>query len=236
MPTVLLVEDDPLIVEFTRLNLSTDGFTVMEAGSARGALLAARCAPPDIIVLDIGLPGPDGLELCRTLRSGRGDLDPVLANRLATIPIIILTAHVRDEDKLKGFGAGADDYVTKPFNPAELAARIRAVLRRYGKGERATMLRVRSLIIDPEAHSICAGEQPLDLTLTEFELLHWLAQHPNYVFSRDELLQQVWKYKTGGDTRTVDVHVNRLRAKLAGLPGCDDLIVTERGLGYKLAP
>jgi DNA-binding response OmpR family regulator len=236
MPTVLLVEDDPLIVEFTELNLSADGFTVTVAGSARSALLASRCAPPDLILLDIGLPGANGLELCRTLRSGRGDPDPGLANRLATIPIIMLTAHVTDEDKLKGFGVGADDYVTKPFNPAELSARIRAVLRRYGKGERSTTLRVRSLVIDPEAHSICAGEQLLDLTLTEFELLLWLAQHPNYVFSRDELLQQVWKYKAGGDTRTVDVHVNRLRAKLAGLPGCDDLIITERGLGYKLVP
>jgi two-component system response regulator VicR len=228
--TVMLVEDDPLIVEFTIKNLIKDGFDVIVAttGNEALALLATRRA--DIILLDIMLPDIDGFKVCRHIR--QGDVSEA-ALTPTDVPIIMLTAKAEDADKLRGFETGVDDYITKPFNPLELTARLEAVLRRTIGQEAPEVIEIGFLMINSTERTVLLKDSPLRLTPKEFDLLLLLARHPNRVFEREELLEKVWGY-TFGNTRTVDEHVKRLRQKLeaAGLDW--ELITTVWGVGYKL--
>ncbi len=226
----MLVEDDPLIVEFTIKNLIKDGFDVIVAttGNEALALLATRRA--DIVLLDIMLPDIDGFKVCRHIR--QGDVSEA-ALTPTDVPIIMLTAKAEDADKLRGFETGVDDYITKPFNPLELTARLEAVLRRTIGQEAPEVIEIGFLMINSTERTVLLKDSPLRLTPKEFDLLLLLARHPNRVFEREELLEKVWGY-TFGNTRTVDEHVKRLRQKLeaAGLDW--ELITTVWGVGYKL--
>jgi DNA-binding response OmpR family regulator len=234
MDRVLLVEDDPLIVEFTAKNLIKDGFQVMVATTGEEALQLMAVEKPDIILLDIMLPHMDGYELCRHIRQGRAEGALAVA---ADIPIVILTARVEDADKLRGFEVGVDDYVTKPFNPLELAARLKAVLRRAGNQDSSqkSIVKLGPLTINVLERTVYLNRMPFQLPPKEFDLLVLLARHPNRVFSREELLKEIWGY-TFGNTRTVDEHVKRLRHRLKENGLSADWIVTVWGVGYKLQP
>jgi DNA-binding response OmpR family regulator len=230
MTTVLLVEDEPHIVEFVTENLFLDGFEVLVATSAEHAKQVLKTTRPQIIVLDIRLPGMDGFEFCRHIRQGEmDDLCPAISR----IPIIMLTALAEDEKKLEGFGVGADDYLVKPFNPLELTARINALLRR-AEEDATAIIQISGLVLNSIERTALLESEPLDLAPKEFDLLFVLAGHPNRVFSREELLEKVWGYRFLGRSRTVDEHIKRLRKKLSVTPGYADLILTERGVGYKL--
>ena len=230
MTTIMLVEDDPLIVEFTEKNLIKDGFEVLVATTGNEALELLTKHQADIILLDIMLPDMDGVEVCRRIRQG----DVSEASLIPTdVPIVMLTARAEDADKLRGFETGVDDYITKPFNPLELTARLRAVLRRTIGQEALEVIEIGPLMINSIERTVLLKDSPLTLTPKEFDLLLLLARHPNRVFSREELLAKVWGY-TFGNTRTVDEHIKRLRQKLeaAGLDW--ELITTVWGVGYKL--
>jgi len=219
--TVLVVDDDKNIVELIRLYLSNDGYSVLCAYDGLQALEMIQEDPPDLVVLDIMLPHLDGWELCRRLRQ-RGD----------DIPIIMLTARGEDVDRIVGLELGADDYVVKPFNPRELVARVRAVLRRStGKARVASVMCLGNLEVDSERREARVAGQEIRLRAKEFDLLLAFVQHAGFVLSRDQLLDRVWGYDFAGGTRTVDVHVARLRAKL---PGSGVRIETTWGVGYKL--
>ena len=219
---VLVVDDDEKTVELVKLYLNRDGYRVITAYEGEEALRLARETRPDLIVLDLMLPGIDGLEICRTLRQE------------SDVPIIMLTAMTTDEDKLTGLGLGADDYMTKPFSPRELAARVRAVLRRI-PGERGPDKIVHGeLIVDFLKHEAYLSEKPLKLTPIEFKLLGTMVKEPGRVFSREVLLERVWGYGYFGDGRLVDVHIRRLRTKIEPDPANPRHVVTVRGLGYKL--
>ncbi|MBI3998536.1 MAG: response regulator transcription factor [Armatimonadetes bacterium] len=226
MPTrILVVDDEPHIVELVRYNLLQEGFEVLAAGDGEGALAKARSERPDLIVLDIMLPGVDGLEVCRTLR------------RETSVPIIMLTAKGGELERVVGLELGADDYVTKPFSPRELVARVRAVLRRRARevaSPAAEPLEVGALRLDPTTHEVTLDARPVDLTAREFELLRLFMRHPNRVFTRDFLLEHLWGYDFYGSTRTVDMHVSRLREKIEDEPVEPTYIMTVRGVGYKL--
>jgi len=221
---VLVVEDEKDIAGLVKHTLERGGDTIVEvAASGDQALRAASEQPPDLIVLDLNLPVLGGLEVCRLLRTRPGT---------ARTPIIMLTARASESDRVLGLDAGADDYVTKPFSPRELAARVRAVLRR-GRPDEATappVYRGKHLVADFDAVSITVDGQPVRLTRREFELLRYLVENRNRVLSRDRLLERVWGYDRIIETRSVDVHVGRLRAKL-GAAGRQ--IETVVGLGYK---
>jgi DNA-binding response OmpR family regulator len=226
----MLVEDDPLIVEFTIKNLIKDGFDVIVAttGNEALALLATRRA--DIVLLDIMLPDIDGFKVCRHIR--QGDVSEA-ALTPTDVPIIMLTAKAEDADKLRGFETGVDDYITKPFNPLELTARLQAVLHRTIGPETPEVIEIGFLMINSTERTVLLKDSSLRLTPKEFDLLLLLARHPNRVFGREELLEKVWGY-TFGNTRTVDEHVKRLRQKLER-EGLDwELITTVWGVGYKL--
>ena len=219
-PLVLVADDERNIQELARLYLSNDGFQVETASNGREALDKARALGPNLILLDLMMPEMDGWEVCRELR------------KESDIPIIILTARSDDVDKVVGLELGADDYVTKPFNPRELAARVKAVLRRtsgMGSGQRA--LEVGDLRIDPDRHEVTVAGRRVDLRPKEFELLSVLARRPGVVFPRERLCQLVWGPDFFGDQRTVDVHVTWLRDKLRGATA---RIETVWGVGYKL--
>ena len=226
----MLVEDDPLIVEFTEKNLIKDGFEVIVATTGNEALELLTTHRADIILLDIMLPDIDGFEVCRHIRQGEvpgTSLVPV------DVPIVMLTAKAEDANKLRGFERGVDDYITKPFNPLELTARLQAVLRRTIGQEAPEVIEIGSLMINSTERAVLLKDSALSLTPKEFDLLLFLARHPNRVFSREELLEKVWGY-TFGNTRTVDEHVKRLRQKLEAT-GLDwELITTVWGVGYKL--
>lgn len=230
MATVILVEDDPLIVEFTVKNLIKDGFDVIVATTGSEALELLSTCRADIILLDIRLPDIDGFEVCRRIR--QGDV-PGTSLVTADVPIVMLTAKAENADKLKGFETGADDYVTKPFNPLELTARLQAVLRRTIGQEAPEVIEIGFLRINSTERTVLLKDSPFSLPPKEFELLLLLARHPNRVFGREELLEKVWGY-TFGNTRTVDEHIKRLRQRLeaAGLDW--ELIATVWGVGYKL--
>lgn len=230
MTTVLVVEDEPHIVEFVTENLRLDGFEVLVAATAEQAQQLLGSTRPHVMLLDIRLPGMDGLEFCRHIRQGEMD---ELCPAISRIPIIMLTALAADEEKLQGFGAGADDYLVKPFNPLELTARISALLRRVEEDATA-VIQVSGLVLNSIERTVLLQDEPLDLTPKEFDLLCLLASHPNRVFSREALLEKVWGYSFLGRSRTVDEHIKRLRKKLSVIPAYADLIVTERGVGYKL--
>ncbi len=220
---VLVVDDDLKTVELVKLYLNRDGYRVLTASDGLAALQLAREGHPDLIVLDLMLPGMDGLEVCRTLRQE------------SEVPIIMLTARTTDEDKLAGLGLGADDYVTKPFSPRELAARVRAVLRRLPGERLPDVLKHGDLIIDFLKHEATLDSRPLDLTSVEFKLLGTLAREPGRVFSRAQLVEKVLGYDFEGFDRTIDVHILNLRRKLEPDAGHPKYIKTVYGAGYKFA-
>ncbi len=220
---ILVVDDEAKIVKLVRSYLEQAGFAVVEAGDGQTALIQARREKPDLVVLDLGLPGMDGLEVARTLRRER------------ETPIIMLTARIEDTDKIVGLELGADDYVTKPFNPRELVARVRAVLRRTtGATPAAETLRAGALLLDLGGHQATLDGRPLDLTPTEFELLAVLLRHPNRAFTRLELLDRVQGDAYEGYERTIDAYIKNLRAKLGDDPRRPRYIQTVFGVGYKL--
>jgi DNA-binding response OmpR family regulator len=220
---ILVVDDEAKIVKLVRSYLEQAGYAVVEAGDGQTALIQARRERPDLVVLDLGLPGIDGLEVARILR------------REGNTPIIMLTARIEDTDKIVGLELGADDYVTKPFNPRELVARVRAVLRR-NSGAPATVevLRFGPLVLDPGAHEATLDGRVLVLTPTEFDLLAVLLRNPHRVFTRLELLERVQGDAYEGYERTVDAHIKNLRAKLGDDPRQPRFIQTVFGIGYKL--
>ena len=220
---VLVVDDDVKTVELVKLYLNRDGYRVLTAYDGVEALRQAREGHPDLIVLDIMLPGIDGLEVCRTLRNE------------SEVPIIMLTAKITDQDKLTGLSLGADDYMTKPFSPRELAARVRAVLRRL-PGERGpNEIKHGELMVNFLQHEAYLADKPLNLTLVEFKLLGVLIKEPGRVFSRAQLIEKAIGYDFEGFDRTIDVHILNLRRKIEPDPKQPRYIKTIYGAGYKLA-
>jgi DNA-binding response OmpR family regulator len=226
----MLVEDHHLIVEFVEMHLRREMFNVVTATGYTEAVQLLRQHMPGLIVLDLVLDDGNGYDLCRMIRAGGNDGEFA---RVADVPILILSARADEDDRLEGFRVGADDYLTKPFSPAELIFRVKAILRR-SMGVSIARIEIGALEIDPRRHEVRINRHLVELTPKEFELLHLMASHPGRVFSREELLERVWGYSYLGNTRTVDVHINRLRHKLADEGLCDDLICTEWGAGYKL--
>jgi len=221
---VLVVEDEPQIQELVAVNLEHFGHRVRRARSAEEAEAAIRVALPDVLVLDWMLPGESGISLARRLRTDA---------RTRELPILMLTARAMEQDKVSGLEAGADDYLTKPFSPKELAARIKAILRRRAPQLSGDVVEVEGLRLDPATHRVSAGEQRLALSPAEFRLLHFLMTHPGRVYSRAQLLDQVWGDHVYVEERMVDVHIRRLRKALEPT-GHDRLIDTVRGAGYGL--
>jgi two-component system phosphate regulon response regulator PhoB len=222
---ILLVEDEAAIQELISANLTRAGHHVVRAADAETAQRLLRDALPDLVLLDWMLPGLPGIELARRLR---GD------ERTRAIPIIMLTARGEEQDKVLGLEIGADDYITKPFSPRELVARIKAVLRRRSPQATEDPVEVGGLRLDPATHRVAAGELAISLGPTEFRLLHFLMTHPERVHSRPQLLDQVWGDHVFVEERTVDVHIRRLRSALEA-SGHDALIQTVRGSGYRLS-
>ena len=221
--TVLLVDDEAQIVETLRLYLERDGFRVVPAHDGRTALELFQRENPDVIVLDLMLPHVNGLDVCRTIRGS------------SQVPIIMLTARSEEVDKLIGLELGADDYVSKPFSPREVAARVRAVLRRSATVVQASSpnrIVVGNLRIDVDRHEVRCGSAVISLTPTEFRLLESLARYPGRVYTRAQLVESVQGIEFEGYDRTIDSHIKNLRRKLSGRPGCH--IATVHGLGYKL--
>ena len=218
---IFVVEDDADIAELVAHHLRREGFEIEVFHSGSDVMELVRQQPPDLVVLDLMLPGLSGLEICRMMRAEAA---------IATVPIIMLTARAEEEDRVHGLELGADDYLTKPFSPRELIARIRAVLRRthpYGPGK---VLQVGSLVIDLDRHEVTESKRVVRLTAKEFLLLQYLIEHRGRVLSRELLLSDVWGYQYTGGTRTVDVHIRRLREKL---PTLVKHIVTIKQFGYK---
>ena len=223
--TVLIVEDDPHTVEVVRLYLRRDGHTVLTASNGKDGLRMAQESAPDLVVLDLMLPGKSGLEVCRELR------------RESDVPIVMLTARVEEEDRVAGFEFGADDYVTKPFSPRELAARIRAVLRRTAQDREENSpakLTYCEITLDTQQRVALVGEAPLKLTPTEYRLLAMLLKGPGRTFTRDEIINRVFGYDFDGFDRTVDSHMSGLRRKLNGVAKDRRYIQTMYGVGYRL--
>jgi len=219
---ILLVDDEPSIIQLSRMYFERDGFRVQEIGDGEAALEAVAKYQPALIVLDVMLPKLDGFEVCRRLRAG-GD----------QTPIIMLTARDEDIDKILGLELGADDYLTKPFNPGELIARVKAILRRSDSSKQTDGKPIHrgDLTIDPVSREVHVASRTLDLRTQEFDLLLTLAEQPGRVFGREQLLQLAWGFDFYGQTRTVDVHVAHLRKKLEG---STVKIETVTGVGYKL--
>jgi two-component system, OmpR family, phosphate regulon response regulator PhoB len=223
--TILVVEDEPAIQTLIAINLRRAGHDVLTALDAESAQRHVNEALPDLILLDWMLPGMSGLEFARRLRA-----DP----RSRQVPIIMLTARGEERDKVQGLETGADDYITKPFSPRELLARIQAVLRRRAPEVTEDAVEIGGLRLEPTSHRASAAGKPVNLGPTEFRLLHFLITHPERVHSRSQLLDQVWGDHVFVEERTVDVHVRRLRAALEPT-GLDSLIQTVRGSGYRLS-
>ena len=222
---VLVVEDDPDIAALVIRYLEKAGFATEHSSSGRDALERIRSRQPDLLVLDLMLPQVDGLEICRAVRGNA---------KTAAIPIIMLTARAEESDRIVGLEIGADDYLAKPFSPNELVARVRALLRRAHRGAEpaaAQTITYGSIVVDAERHTVSVGTEAVTLTAKEFLLLEYLLRHRGRVLSRDVLLSDVWGYRYTGGTRTVDVHVRRLRKKL---PVLVDSLVTVKQFGYKL--
>ncbi len=219
---ILIVDDEPGIVNNVRAYLEREGYLVQSAQDGQIALRLARSFAPDLVVLDIMLPGLDGLEVLRRLRQD------------SEVYVLLLTARADETDKVVGLTVGADDYLTKPFSPRELVARIKAILRRgRGAADAAVTLNFGALRIDPAAHQVWKAEVPIDLTAIEFSLLYALARHQGRVLNREQLIEQVWGYDYYGDERVVDTHLARLRKKLEDDPEQPRLVVTVRGVGYR---
>ncbi len=234
METILVVEDEPTLLDTLKYNLVKAGYSVRTAQDGLEALQVARAARPNLILLDLMLPGLDGIEVCRLLR------------RESDVPIIMLTARDEEIDKVLGLELGADDYVTKPFSLRELLARVKALLRRneaartrtevkeQSGGAKDGLLRVANLILDPNQHRATREGVELNLKPREFDLLAFLMLNQGQVFSREQLLDKVWGYEYVGDSRTVDVHVRWLREKIEVDPSDPHLLETVRGVGYRL--
>jgi len=223
-PLVLIVEDETALVTLLRYNLEREGFRVSEARDGEEALVLCQEERPDIILLDWMLPHLSGLEVCRRLRRAPATRD---------VPIVILTARGEEQDKIRGLDSGADDYVTKPFSPAELISRLRAVLRRSRPALSTEVLRFQDLSMDLAAHRVHRNEREVRLGPTEFRLLRYFLEHPGRVFSREQLLDAVWGRDVYVEPRTVDVHIRRLRKALNSGEE-QDLIRTVRSAGYAL--
>ncbi|HEY7377741.1 MAG TPA: phosphate regulon transcriptional regulator PhoB [Steroidobacteraceae bacterium] len=225
LPSILVVEDEPAIQELLRVNLEDAGFAVRTVADVEGATREIRRALPDLLLLDWMLPGQSGLALARGLRGEA---------RTKELPIIMVTARADEADRVAGLEAWVDDYVTKPFSPRELKARIKAVLRRRAPHAAQETLSVGPIKLDPATHRVTAGEAPIPLGPTEFRLLRFFMARPERVHSRTQLLDQVWGDHVYIEERTVDVHIRRLRLAL-GPSGCAHMIETVRGGGYRLA-
>jgi len=223
--TILVVEDEPAIQELISYNLQLAGHAPLKAQNAEEALEMVRTALPDLVVLDWMLPGMSGIEFARRLRSDK---------RTQGVPVIMLTARADERDKLQGLEIGADDYLTKPFSPRELNARVKAVLRRRAPQATDDAVEISGLRLDPSSHRVTGNGAPLALGPTEFRLLHFLMTHADRVYSRTQLLDQVWGDHVFVEERTVDVHIRRLRKALEPT-GHDRLIQTIRSAGYRLS-
>lgn len=220
---VLVVDDDAALAEMLGIVLRGEGFEPVFCGDGSAALEAFRAAKPDVVLLDLMLPGLDGIDVCRAIRAESGT------------PIVMLTAKSDTVDVVVGLESGADDYIVKPFKPKELVARIRARIRRTD--DNATqVLMISDLTIDISGHTVRRGSEILALTPLEFDLLACLAKRPGQVFTREALLQEVWGYRHAADTRLVNVHVQRLRAKIEQDPEAPEIVLTVRGVGYKAGP
>ncbi|TCS96741.1 response regulator transcription factor [Hazenella coriacea] len=225
---ILVVDDEPSIVKLVQFNLEKEGFTVEIAYDGQMALDMLKEQAPDLLVLDWMLPKMDGLEVCRKVRQEKKH-----------VPILMLTAKTDEFDKVLGLELGADDYMTKPFSPRELTARVKAILRRVEAlqgseiGENESLIKIGDLTIDPEGYVVTRGDAEIDLTPKEFELLVYMANYRGKVLSRDQLLNAVWNYDYVGDSRIVDVHVSHLRDKIEGDSRNPVYIKTVRGIGYK---
>ncbi len=221
MAKILVIDDEPSITNLVTAYLKPEGYQVYTAADGPSGLKAARAYRPDLIILDVMLPGMDGIELLSRLR------------RESSVYVILLTARTEETDKIVGLSIGADDYVTKPFSPRELTARVKAALRRIQLGDAATadagVLAFRHVRLDAGAHQVTVDERPVDLTAIEFDLLKALAESRGRVVSREQLLRKVWGGEYFGEMRVVDVHLGHVRQKL----GRDDLIATVRGVGYR---
>lgn len=220
---ILIVDDEPDLVELASYNLKKEGFSVSSAADGEEALQMVRGKHFDLIVLDLMLPGLHGIELCRILKN-----NPKTEN----IPVVMLTAKGEVSDKVHGLESGADDYITKPFSPKELIARVKAVLRRSGERTTDKLVRLGELAINTETFTVTKGGHALSLSATEFKLLLYLAQRRGRVFSRDQLLEAIWKEETFVEPRTVDVHISRLRTQIEDDPANPSYIRTRRGIGY----
>ncbi|MEM8800802.1 MAG: phosphate regulon transcriptional regulator PhoB [Pseudomonadota bacterium] len=223
-PIALLIEDDDNLSELIRYNMSRDGFDVHHATDGEEGLMMASETQPDIVLLDWMLPHISGIEVCRRLRR---------QNQTANLPIIMLTARTEEADRIRGLDTGADDYITKPFSPRELLARIRAVLRRARPALSGATMTIADIVLDGSAHKVTRGGEPVQLGPTEFRLLRHLLENPGRVFSREQLLDAVWGHDVYVELRTVDVHIRRLR-KALNINGKKDVIRTVRSAGYAL--
>ena len=223
---ILVVDDEPMVAEVVERYLVRDGFEVRTAADGDEALALSQEWAPDLVVLDLMLPGKDGFEVCRAL------------HRDSHMPIIMLTARGEETERIVGLEIGADDYMVKPFSPRELVARIKAVLRRSlaAPASGADVLRFTGLEVNPRTRTVEANGQTTSLTAKEFDLLHFLALHPGQVFSREQLMDQVWDYTFAGEASTVTVHVRRLREKIEPEPLRPRYIKTVWGVGYKFEP
>ena len=227
---ILVVDDEQPIIDVLTYNLQRAGYDVIVAWDGAEALALARRERPALMILDLMLPKLDGIEVCRTLRR------EAAANQEPDIPIIMLTARDEEIDRVLGLELGADDYVTKPFSPRELVARVKAVLRRsqHVPADSNKAIRLGDLLVDKSRYEARLAGRLLDLTALEFEVLHTLARQAHHVLSREQLLEQVWGYEYFGDQRVVDAVIKRLRAKLRIAAPDRELVVTVRGVGYKL--
>jgi DNA-binding response OmpR family regulator len=220
--TVLVVDDEPTVRDIVSQYLTRDGFRVVTTGDGRAVMDMVEQESPDLIVLDVMLPGMSGLELCRAIRARRA------------IPVILLTARGEETDRIVGLEIGADDYVTKPFSPRELVARVRAVLRRSADGAAPDLLVLGELEIDVPAREVRIGGRDVRLAAREFDLLAFLARNPRRVFTRDQIMQSVWGYTAAIDTGTLSVHVRRLREKIEDDPHAPRRLETVWNVGYRL--
>ncbi|GAA1800914.1 response regulator transcription factor [Agromyces neolithicus] len=218
---VLVVDDDATVADVVAAYLERAGLDVARAADGVSALAAAEASAPDAVVLDLMLPGLDGIEVCRRLRAHRPHL-----------PVLMLTARGEEDDRVLGLEAGADDYIVKPFSPRELVLRVQAVLRRTAGPRASTVLEDAGLSLDPVAHRAWRDGHELQLTVREFDLLHWFLAHPRVVHDRETLLREVWGWEVG-DLSTVTVHVRRLREKIEADPARPRLIATVFGVGYR---
>ncbi len=222
-PRVLVVDDDPALAEMLTIVLRGEGFDTAVVGDGARVLPVVRELRPDLVLLDLMLPGMNGIDVCKAIRAESG------------LPIVMLTAKSDTVDVVLGLESGADDYVVKPFKPKELVARVRARLRRT-EPEPAERLAIDNVTIDVPGHRVTREGQPISLTPLEFDLLVALARRPRQVFTREVLLEQVWGYRHAADTRLVNVHVQRLRSKVERDPEHPEVVLTVRGVGYKAGP